>query len=150
MLLCCYFPEEVFSSDHTLWWSPDSQKILFATFYDSEVERYSFPKYGDPDQQYDSLEVIPYPKVRKREGLWVPGEEEAVGSRRGKGCGFQEREGLWVPSKGGALGSRRERGCWFQEREGLLVPVEGGLLVPGEGGAFVPSAPEKFSGWSLF
>ena len=57
------FIEEVFSSDHTLWWSPDSQKILFGSFDDSDVGTYSFPKYGDPDQLYDTIETIRYPKV---------------------------------------------------------------------------------------
>jgi hypothetical protein len=60
---CLSCVEEVFGDDHTLWWSPDSTKLLFAGFDDSAVELYSYPRYGDVDQQYDVIETIPYPKV---------------------------------------------------------------------------------------
>ena len=63
VLLCT---EEVISSDHTLWWSPDSTKLLFAGFDDSAVKPYSFPIYGGVEQQYDTIDTIAYPKVSQR------------------------------------------------------------------------------------
>lgn len=55
--------EEVISDAYTLWWSPDSQRLLFAAFDDSAVRQYSFPVYGNYEEQYTTLETIAYPKV---------------------------------------------------------------------------------------
>ena len=59
-----FFSEEVLASDHALWWSPNSQKLLYGGFDDTFVKSYSFPKYGDAENQYDTIETIRYPKVQ--------------------------------------------------------------------------------------
>ena len=55
--------EEVLSDDHALWWSPDSESLLFVGFDDTGVHPYSFPIYGNQEELYDSIETISYPKV---------------------------------------------------------------------------------------
>ena len=64
MMRVVLLTEEVVSTDHTLWWSHDGGYLLYASFDDTQVERYSFPIYGPQDQQYTTIESIPYPKVR--------------------------------------------------------------------------------------
>ena len=51
------YEEEVFSRDFALWWSPDSQKVAFLKFDETEVDEYSFPIYN-PTSDNDA--VIPY------------------------------------------------------------------------------------------
>ena len=58
-----YPTEEVIADDHALWWSPDSQKLLFAAFDDTDVMPYSFPVYGPSQDQYTTIDTIAYPKV---------------------------------------------------------------------------------------
>lgn len=51
------YEEEVFSSDHALWWSPDSNKIAFLAFDETLVPEFSFPIYNPTE---DSNTVVPY------------------------------------------------------------------------------------------
>ena len=60
--------EEVFAIDHALWWSPDSRRLLYVGFDDSNVEPYSFPIYGDMEEEYTTTKTISYPKVRRGRG----------------------------------------------------------------------------------
>lgn len=52
------YEEEVFSSDHALWWSPDSSKIAFLVSDETQVNEYAFPIYNPTP---DSDTVVPYP-----------------------------------------------------------------------------------------
>ncbi|KAJ3851874.1 dipeptidyl aminopeptidase [Lentinula lateritia] len=51
------YEEEIFSSDHALWWSPDAQKVAFLRFDETAVDEYSFPIYNPTE---DNSAVIPY------------------------------------------------------------------------------------------
>ncbi len=63
VILNLWITEEIISSNSALWWSPDSTKLLFGAFDDNDVGIYSFTKYGDKENQYDTIVSIPYPKV---------------------------------------------------------------------------------------
>ncbi|KAJ9586412.1 hypothetical protein L9F63_019941, partial [Diploptera punctata] len=59
------YEEEVFSSNTALWFSPDSKKLVFATFNDSRTRVMSIPFYGLPNNmefQYTHAVNIRYPK----------------------------------------------------------------------------------------
>ena len=58
-----FITEEVLSADFALWWSGDSQRLLFASFNDTLVGIFEFPIYGPPEDQYTDIEAISYPKV---------------------------------------------------------------------------------------
>jgi hypothetical protein len=67
-LISCV-PEEVFSSNTALWFSPDSRKLAYATFDDNRTRIMSIPFYGlpgNPDYQYTHDLNIRYPKVGMR------------------------------------------------------------------------------------
>lgn len=51
------YEEEVFSSDFTLWWSPDAQKVAYLSLDETAVDEYEFPIYN-PDNH--ASEVHPY------------------------------------------------------------------------------------------
>ncbi|KAJ3759110.1 dipeptidyl aminopeptidase [Lentinula raphanica] len=51
------YEEEIFSGDHALWWSPDSQKVAFLRFDETAVDEFSFPIYNPTE---DNSAVIPY------------------------------------------------------------------------------------------
>ncbi|KXN86209.1 putative dipeptidyl-aminopeptidase B [Leucoagaricus sp. SymC.cos] len=51
------YEEEIFSADHALWWSPDSNKIAFLAFDETLVPEYAFPVYNPTD---DSDAIVPY------------------------------------------------------------------------------------------
>ncbi|KAJ3797465.1 dipeptidyl aminopeptidase [Lentinula aff. detonsa] len=51
------YEEEIFSSDHALWWSPDSQKVAFLRFDETAVDEFSFPIYNPTE---NNSAVIPY------------------------------------------------------------------------------------------
>jgi len=53
------YEEEVFSSDYTLWWSPDSAKLAFLRFDETNVEEFSYPVYNPST---DPNKVVPYPE----------------------------------------------------------------------------------------
>ncbi|KAJ3749762.1 dipeptidyl peptidase IV N-terminal region-domain-containing protein, partial [Lentinula raphanica] len=42
------YEEEVLFSNQAFWWSPDSEKIAFLTFNDSEIDEYSLPIFTPP------------------------------------------------------------------------------------------------------
>lgn len=52
------YEEEVFASDFSLWWSPDSTKIAFVHLDETLVEEYTYPIYNPTE---DSNAVVPYP-----------------------------------------------------------------------------------------
>jgi dipeptidyl aminopeptidase len=54
------YEEEIFSGDHALWWSPDSQKLTFLAFDETLVPEYAFPIYNPTENPY---EVIPYHEI---------------------------------------------------------------------------------------
>jgi dipeptidyl aminopeptidase len=61
------YEEEVFASDHTLWWSPDSSKIAFLALDETAVPEFSFPIYNPTDSNdaiipYTHDMVMKYPK----------------------------------------------------------------------------------------
>ncbi|KAJ3509953.1 hypothetical protein NLJ89_g4948 [Agrocybe chaxingu] len=51
------YEEEVFSSDFSLWWSPDASKVAFLTLDETAVPEFTFPIYNPTE---DSNAVIPY------------------------------------------------------------------------------------------
>ncbi|KAG7097773.1 hypothetical protein E1B28_005093 [Marasmius oreades] len=55
------YEEEVLFEDRALWWSPDSRKIAFLSFNDSEIETYTLPTYTPPadyqGMRWHSLDV---------------------------------------------------------------------------------------------
>lgn len=52
------YEEEVFSSNSALWWSPDSSKLVFLRFDETDVAEFTFPIYN-PTSFADT--VVPYP-----------------------------------------------------------------------------------------
>lgn len=52
------YEEEVFSGDSALWWSPDSSRIAFLRFDETNVDEFSFPIYNPTT---DGFETVPYP-----------------------------------------------------------------------------------------
>ncbi|KAG7256677.1 hypothetical protein CRUP_008681 [Coryphaenoides rupestris] len=54
------YEEEMFSSNHALWWSPGGSRVAYAVFDDTDVHAMEYSWYGD--EQYPSTVVIPYPK----------------------------------------------------------------------------------------
>lgn len=60
----------MFGSDHTLWWSPDGQHILYLTIDDEGVSNIEYPVYTEQEESgddkidnYPTIISIPYPKV---------------------------------------------------------------------------------------
>ncbi|KAL4062523.1 dipeptidyl aminopeptidase [Scleroderma citrinum] len=51
------YEEEVFATDYTLWWSPDSSKVAFLRLDETAVDEYRFPIYNPTN---DASAVIPY------------------------------------------------------------------------------------------
>ncbi|KAI0685597.1 dipeptidyl aminopeptidase [Cytidiella melzeri] len=52
------YEEEVFSADYALWWSPDSAKVAYLKFDETNVNEFTFPVYNPTENSY---EVVPYP-----------------------------------------------------------------------------------------
>jgi dipeptidyl aminopeptidase B len=52
------YEEEVFSADYALWWSPNSAKVAYLKFDETEVDEFTFPIYNPTENSY---EVVPYP-----------------------------------------------------------------------------------------
>jgi dipeptidyl aminopeptidase len=42
-----------------MWWSPDSSKVVYLRFDETDVNEYTFPVYNPTD---DANSVVPYPK----------------------------------------------------------------------------------------
>ncbi|OQV12471.1 Dipeptidyl peptidase 4 [Hypsibius exemplaris] len=59
------YEEEILSSDHAVWWSPDSRYLAYLEFNDTKVETFSFETYGGDSltQQYVNNTKIRYPKA---------------------------------------------------------------------------------------
>lgn len=63
------YEEEVFSSDSTVWWSPDGTKIAFLSFDEEKVMEYEFPIYNPSPfspgaSPYPTSTIMRYPKAR--------------------------------------------------------------------------------------
>jgi dipeptidyl aminopeptidase len=61
------YEEEVFASDNTLWWSPDSTKIAFLRLDETAVAEYKFPIYNPTENSsavwpYTHDVIMKYPK----------------------------------------------------------------------------------------
>uniref|UniRef100_A0A8B9JMQ7 Dipeptidyl-peptidase 4 n=1 Tax=Astyanax mexicanus TaxID=7994 RepID=A0A8B9JMQ7_ASTMX len=54
------YEEEMFSTNHALWWSPTGRYVAFAEFNDTSVHTIEYSWYGEG--QYPNTVVIPYPK----------------------------------------------------------------------------------------
>ncbi|CAL8289741.1 unnamed protein product [Lota lota] len=54
------YEEEMFSSNHALWWSPGGKHVAYAEFNDTGVHAIEYSWYGE--DQYPRTVVIPYPK----------------------------------------------------------------------------------------
>jgi len=52
------YEEEVFSADFALWWSPDSTKLAYLSFDETEVDEFTYPVYNPSN---DAFKVVPYP-----------------------------------------------------------------------------------------
>lgn len=52
------YEEEVFESDYALWWSPDSTKLAFLRFDETNVAEFLYPVYNPSP---DPNKVVPYP-----------------------------------------------------------------------------------------
>ncbi|KZT20995.1 hypothetical protein NEOLEDRAFT_1074339 [Neolentinus lepideus HHB14362 ss-1] len=51
------YEEEVFGTDYTLWWSPDSNSLAYLSFDETDVDVFTFPVYNPTE---DSYKVVPY------------------------------------------------------------------------------------------
>ncbi|GJQ81972.1 hypothetical protein Trydic_g15447, partial [Trypoxylus dichotomus] len=59
------YEEEVFGSNHALWFSPDGKKLAYVKFNDNTTNIMTIPYYGIPgslDSQYTRAVQIRYPK----------------------------------------------------------------------------------------
>ncbi|KAI8380933.1 dipeptidyl peptidase IV N-terminal region-domain-containing protein [Radiomyces spectabilis] len=57
------YEEEVFASDHTLWWSPDATHLAFLRFNETAVHEYHLPYYTMSNDSYPEELKIKYPKA---------------------------------------------------------------------------------------
>lgn len=71
------YEEEILSSSHALWWSPDGSKLCFASFNDSQVEEIKYPYYGsysETNNVYPKTITLKYPKAGRTNPtvtIWV-------------------------------------------------------------------------------
>jgi len=54
------YEEEILFQTNAMWWSPDSTKLAYIKFNDSNVEYYSFPLFDSTP--YGTMNKIRYPK----------------------------------------------------------------------------------------
>lgn len=54
------YEEEILYTTNAMWWSPDSTKLAYLKFNDTDVDFYMFPTYDGA--QYGNLNKIRYPK----------------------------------------------------------------------------------------
>ncbi|KAH8093229.1 dipeptidyl aminopeptidase [Cristinia sonorae] len=52
------YEEEVYAGPEALWWSPNSEKLVYLSFDETTVDEFTFPVYNPTD---DSHNVVPYP-----------------------------------------------------------------------------------------
>ncbi|XP_028164926.1 dipeptidyl aminopeptidase-like protein 6 [Ostrinia furnacalis] len=60
------YETEVLRLDRALWFSPDGQTLLYASYNDSLVQQYKYPWYGFDQPEppaYPSIRTLRYPKV---------------------------------------------------------------------------------------
>ncbi|KAI8968392.1 dipeptidyl peptidase IV N-terminal region-domain-containing protein [Mycotypha africana] len=57
------YEEEVFASDNTLWWAPDSSHIAFIRYNETHVPVYDIPLYTVLNDSYPIQLPIKYPKA---------------------------------------------------------------------------------------
>ncbi|KAI7880145.1 hypothetical protein K492DRAFT_216728 [Lichtheimia hyalospora FSU 10163] len=57
------YEEEVFGTDHTLWWSPDSTHLAYLRFNETAVPEYNVPFYTVSNSSYPVELSIKYPKA---------------------------------------------------------------------------------------
>ncbi|XP_063789705.1 dipeptidyl peptidase 4-like isoform X2 [Pseudophryne corroboree] len=57
------YEEEMFSSNHALWLSPNEKFLAYAEFNDTDVPVIEYTFYGEESQQYPQTIHIPYPKA---------------------------------------------------------------------------------------
>ncbi|GJQ82661.1 hypothetical protein Trydic_g19678 [Trypoxylus dichotomus] len=59
------YETEILKTDHTLWFSPDGQYLMYVTFNDTKVGEYRYPWYDsrNPRVRYPEIRSIKYPKV---------------------------------------------------------------------------------------
>ncbi|MCJ8747610.1 hypothetical protein PDJAM_G00155370 [Pangasius djambal] len=55
------YEEEMFSTNHAMWWSPSGRFLAFAEFNDTDVHVIEYSWYGQG--QYPEVVTIPYPKA---------------------------------------------------------------------------------------
>lgn len=57
------YEEEVFASDITMWWSPNSDKLSFLKMNDTEVPTFNIPYYVQEGyEEYPKMVALKYPK----------------------------------------------------------------------------------------
>ncbi|KAG1652987.1 Inactive dipeptidyl peptidase 10 [Nymphon striatum] len=60
------YEEEILTGNEAVWWSPNGDRICYATFDDTKVKSISYPFYGkisDAEHPYPRLFSVKYPKV---------------------------------------------------------------------------------------
>ncbi|KAL4717506.1 hypothetical protein ACJJTC_000655 [Scirpophaga incertulas] len=60
------YETEILRLDRALWFSPDSQTLMYTTYNDSQVQQHKFPWYGLDQQEppaYPTIKTVRYPKV---------------------------------------------------------------------------------------
>lgn len=57
------YEEEILGQNYAIWWSPDGQYFLFATFNDSQIGLFDLTYYGDMTNQYVTNKKLLYPKA---------------------------------------------------------------------------------------
>lgn len=63
------YEEEIFSDSNAMWFSPEGDKLAYATFNDHDVDVMSIPYYGNPanlDTQYPKIFNVRYPKPGRK------------------------------------------------------------------------------------
>ena len=57
--------QEIFATDHTVYFSPDGTRIAFLRFNETAVPEYSFPLYGDVYPSEVIVLLLPQPGSRR-------------------------------------------------------------------------------------
>ncbi|GAU96755.1 hypothetical protein RvY_08152-2 [Ramazzottius varieornatus] len=92
------YEEEILSSDHAVWWSPDSKYLAYLSFNDTEVQTFAFDTYGydaNPAKQYSNSTKIRYPKAGTKNpavALYIVDPEAVSRTRRVPGEGRRVEE----------------------------------------------------------
>jgi dipeptidyl aminopeptidase len=57
------YEEEVFGTDFTMWWSPDSTHLAYLRFNETAVHEFHLQYYTASNNSYPDELTIKYPKV---------------------------------------------------------------------------------------